>query len=422
MASAPEQALLPMTSAPNEQAECFLGEKLGKEMVAIFVGPKRKEFIIHKELICESEFFKGAFMSSFAEAQEGIMYLPDDNPAAFDLYVEWAYRKRIPNGHTETYLYSLFDLYIMADKFCNTVLKDKVMDTIQDIAKKHNLLDPIFPKELVLKVFESSSDDNGGLALFVIHLMCYAFLSRMEGKGCGGSKTQSNKTFKDDDLDLMWDLGKESKTIFKLFQERVLKTVRGPSNKTTVDPRDRDESRTQSLCQFHSHQEGFYCRGEDDCTQSGFILDVSRKSCLTVKKVVLNLISTPGDKLYTLARVASRSDKFKVNHGKSSWTLVLSKQDRLLQVYNEFNEHVLEIPIGGIDRIVACELGASPQMIIHRSRYSDPFRPAICMEFKTTEQCNTFSEDLRAACKTSFSLKPTSYVEKAFQGILLGSI
>ena len=47
---------------------------------------------MHKDLICLTEFFKGAFMSSFAEAQEGVMYLPDDSPSAFDLYVEWAYR------------------------------------------------------------------------------------------------------------------------------------------------------------------------------------------------------------------------------------------------------------------------------------------------------------------------------------------
>lgn len=37
-----------------------LHRKLGKEMVTIYVGAKRKEFTIHKKLICESYYLKGA--------------------------------------------------------------------------------------------------------------------------------------------------------------------------------------------------------------------------------------------------------------------------------------------------------------------------------------------------------------------------
>ncbi|KAG4433060.1 hypothetical protein IFR05_011454 [Cadophora sp. M221] len=76
----------------------------------IFVGPKQKEFTIYKEIICESEFFRAAFKSDFAEAKDGTMYLPEDNPDAFDLYAEWAYRKSIRDGHSESYLHSLYDL------------------------------------------------------------------------------------------------------------------------------------------------------------------------------------------------------------------------------------------------------------------------------------------------------------------------
>ncbi|KAH7417459.1 hypothetical protein BKA64DRAFT_636822 [Cadophora sp. MPI-SDFR-AT-0126] len=407
MAFSSTSTLVAAASDPAEPAKCFLGEQLGKEVVTIYVGAKRKEFMVHKELICESDFFKGAFMSSFAESQEGTMYLPDDSPAAFDLYVEWAYRKRIPTGHTESYLHSLYDLYIMADKFCNNVLKDVVMDAIQDLAKKHDLLDPMFPKELVLKVFESSSNGNEGLARFLIHLMCYAFLSRLDDKGCDG-KIQPRKKFRDDDLDIMWELGKINKTIFTQFQDKILNEVRGPPNKTVVDPRNRDETRTQSLCYFHSHRQGLYCREDDDSTDSGFILDVSRKGCTSVKKVVSKLNQAPGDKSYAIARIASRSRKWKSKRRTLSWTMVLNVQDHLLQVYNDFNEFVLDISAQGIDRIVACELGDSSQVVIHRSRYSDPSKPAICLEFKTTDQCNEFREDLRATCKTSFSLKPTS--------------
>ena len=372
-------------------------------MVTIYVGPKRKQFNVHKELICESDFFKAAFMSCFTEANDGFMYLPDDNPAAFDLYVEWVYRKRIPSGHTESYLHSLYDLYIMADKFCNIALKDTVMDTIQDLARKHDLFDPIFTKELVDKVFNYTSNETGCLALFLIHLMCYAFISRMDGKGCGG-KSQSNKTFRDEDFDTMWEIGRDNKAIYRLLQDKIFSDIRGPANKTVVDPRIRDETRTPSRCRYHSHREGSYCRGGDNIANESFIYDISKKGCTTFTKSVSKLSLAPGETSYPVSRVATRIDKWKTKQCSSSWTFVLSPQDRLLQLHNDFGEKILEISVNGIDRIVACELGSSPQIIIHRSSYGDPARPAICMEFKTTDRCNEFREDLRSACKTTFKL------------------
>jgi hypothetical protein len=44
---------------------------LGNEMVTIYVGPKRKEFTIHKKLICGSAgYFEKAFDGKFKEACE----------------------------------------------------------------------------------------------------------------------------------------------------------------------------------------------------------------------------------------------------------------------------------------------------------------------------------------------------------------
>jgi hypothetical protein len=44
---------------------------LGNKMVTIYVGPKRKEFTIHKELICGSaNYFEKAFDGNFKEGRE----------------------------------------------------------------------------------------------------------------------------------------------------------------------------------------------------------------------------------------------------------------------------------------------------------------------------------------------------------------
>ena len=280
------------------------------------------------------------------------------------------------------------------------------MDTIQSLAKLHDLFDPMFTKELVLNVFESTSKESGGLALFLVHLMCYAFLSRMDGKGSDG-KNQKNKTFGDEDLDLMWEIGKESKTVFKLLQDRIINEIRSPSNKTTVDPRNRDESRTPIRCLYHSHREGHYCREERESTNSCFILDISKKGCTTFKNSLSNLNHASGETSYPVAQVASRIDKWKTKQGSSSWKLILSLYDCSLWLYNNSNDYVAEISVADIDRIVACELGSSPQITIHRSRHNDPSKPALGMEFRDTEQCNKFKEDLRAACKTTFKMLST---------------
>jgi hypothetical protein len=58
-------------------------------MVAIYVGPERKEFTVHKKLLCDSaDFFKGAFTRDFEEAHKGEIQMPEDSPGAFSLYVD----------------------------------------------------------------------------------------------------------------------------------------------------------------------------------------------------------------------------------------------------------------------------------------------------------------------------------------------
>jgi hypothetical protein len=68
-------------------------------MVTIYVGPERKDFIVHKKLLCESaQFFKGALTRDFEEAHKGEIVMPEDSPGAFSLYVDWIYRTTLPRA------------------------------------------------------------------------------------------------------------------------------------------------------------------------------------------------------------------------------------------------------------------------------------------------------------------------------------
>lgn len=70
---------------------------MGTETVTLSVGKKRKEFTVHKKLICDaSKFFNDAFNGPFKEGVDGIMYMPEDDPGVIAYFVDWLYRNPIP--------------------------------------------------------------------------------------------------------------------------------------------------------------------------------------------------------------------------------------------------------------------------------------------------------------------------------------
>lgn len=70
---------------------------MGNESAIIYIGPERKRYLIHKDLLTkQSEFFDRALNGKFKEAEENSIYLEEESPAAFDLLVGWLYQGRIP--------------------------------------------------------------------------------------------------------------------------------------------------------------------------------------------------------------------------------------------------------------------------------------------------------------------------------------
>ena len=75
---------------------------LASEPIAVIVGtsPNKKTWQLHKELlISSSPFFAAALNGSFAEATSKVIMLPEDNPNAFALFIQWLYI-----GETATYI------------------------------------------------------------------------------------------------------------------------------------------------------------------------------------------------------------------------------------------------------------------------------------------------------------------------------
>jgi hypothetical protein len=104
---------------------------LGNEIVTLNIGPERKQFTVHKKLLCDRcEFFSKAFRGNFREAEKGEMYLPEDDPDAFSPLVDYLYRGVLPEAKDNQCATLLVKLYILAEKLCLSRLMDKACDAV----------------------------------------------------------------------------------------------------------------------------------------------------------------------------------------------------------------------------------------------------------------------------------------------------
>ncbi|KAI9675666.1 MAG: hypothetical protein M1817_001033 [Caeruleum heppii] len=106
-------------------------------LVNVYVGPARKHWILHEKLLSHhSPFFASAFGGAFAEAETGKIELLEDDPAAFELLIQWLYSGSMgqkPTAATpkdEAWAFALlcFELWVLCDKFGITKLKNPAMD------------------------------------------------------------------------------------------------------------------------------------------------------------------------------------------------------------------------------------------------------------------------------------------------------
>jgi hypothetical protein len=220
---------------------------MGDEVVSIYVGPKRKKFLVHKKLICEaSDFFSKAFTGGFQEAQENSMHLPEDDPNAFALFIDWIYRSKIPKGKKQEDQATLYNLYIFAEKLCLDDLANATMDQIQ------KLLDSFgssFDEHstLISKVYIETSSDSP-LRKLCYHLMALHLWVEAITPPKGHAPLIDNPG-----LEKAWSVCKDHVDLFKDFWSHLLKCSVGDG------PPDPCHAGDCGRCEFHKHRDGESC-------------------------------------------------------------------------------------------------------------------------------------------------------------------
>lgn len=161
--------------------------KLGTEIVDIFVGTRKEPFKVYLKLLCKkvpyfaSMFgvkYKDAEGSKFKEGEEGIAYLPEDNPRTFSLLLGWVYSGSLPpfdttgdkiyNREHESRLY----LYFFAEKICLNDLMDCTMTSIISVYHKTKRM----PSPAILgMVYARTSPGSSLRKFFALCFYCAIF-------------------------------------------------------------------------------------------------------------------------------------------------------------------------------------------------------------------------------------------------------
>lgn len=131
---------------------------MNRNMVNIYLGEERKEFRLHRDLLCQrSEFFKASFKGHFKEAETQELALPDDTVESFELLVGWLYGAPVMSVPSEADLPAYFDLVVLAKKLCLEHLQNETMD---HILKFYRLCSPNVTAHTIRSIYEKTSAED----------------------------------------------------------------------------------------------------------------------------------------------------------------------------------------------------------------------------------------------------------------------
>ncbi|PQE11709.1 BTB POZ domain-containing protein [Rutstroemia sp. NJR-2017a WRK4] len=132
--------------------------RLGTVIVTIYVGEDKVKFTIHKKLLCDHvKFFDKAFRGGFKEVADGVVHLPDQDPDAFGLFVEWIYQTHFPSFRSVDDPRIFCRLYMFAEKTAQEDLANATADILGNSGVIRTER-PVF--DIIKEVYEKTIDGS----------------------------------------------------------------------------------------------------------------------------------------------------------------------------------------------------------------------------------------------------------------------
>jgi hypothetical protein len=104
-------------------------------------GASEKRFSVHESFICaRSEFFRRAMNGNWAESEERLVKLSEDDPEIFAIYINHVYTNNIATNSCEGSkagdlirheLLMLSNLYILCENLCDKAGKNAMVEAIE---------------------------------------------------------------------------------------------------------------------------------------------------------------------------------------------------------------------------------------------------------------------------------------------------
>ena len=125
----------------------------------MYVGRKRKEYQIHKGLLASHKYWREHLDSKLNEDSQ-TMYLPQERPYIWDLFVNWLYRGSLKDicmdnkDIAKTHLKQYITLYTQAERWAIPALQNKAIDKLRAINWS------FFPRSLIRQVYKDTLGDS----------------------------------------------------------------------------------------------------------------------------------------------------------------------------------------------------------------------------------------------------------------------
>lgn len=112
-------------------------------------GEAQEDLIVHEDIISRSDFFKRALNGNWAEAETRVIEMPEDDPAAVRLYLNFVYTKataaQITSDNQTSFLREIKEqycevarVYVLAEKLQDTLTKNAMVRMMSELTFKRD--------------------------------------------------------------------------------------------------------------------------------------------------------------------------------------------------------------------------------------------------------------------------------------------
>lgn len=225
-------------------------------MVNIYVGSKRKQYHIHRALLCStSPVFKAHFGGVETKDPVNDMYLPNHDPRAFEMFLSFLYRKSFPemlppkpapntsaqsltaaDAHRDN-LNILLNLYFLSSDWALPDLQNATFDHISRYVKKSSVL---FRFDQIKTIYERTKTSKAPLRRFAVDHFVHSIMKKSIPAKIRQTYLRSRIT------------NDNSAFLFEVI-EAMIDAKKYP---TPADPF------TKECCEYHEHPKGERCEDE----------------------------------------------------------------------------------------------------------------------------------------------------------------